>query len=611
MSITLRSISDTYVSQSKSSTNYVDAPRLGMRTGGSGNAYALLRPSGLPVGSDVTIVSATLKVFNNATWSGSVTLTAKRVTSSYSASSVKYTTQPTVTTTSSAAVTKSGAVAGTEWDLDITAIAQTWASGTSNYGVRLEVTGTTALYIHAANASGANSAFKPVIEIVWSGSPETPTAMNPDSGRQVSLASPTITWAYSDPAGGTMKAYQLQMNTADVWTSPAYDSGVVTSSLPQHTLTTTVALATPMFYRVRQQNSAGKWSAYSATATFGRTAKGTLTLTNPAVSPNNFVTELTPPITWTFTGTETKWQVLTTAAARFADGSGFADSGEQSGTDLAYTSPAPIYFDPTTGLASVTLRVWDNVDRASTPGDLPYVEVTRTFTFAPGSITGGAVTSLAFVPDATLPFGKLTWSRATAPDSFTIVRDGVAVATDVAPGDLLVSGTSYAYSDPTASPRNTHTWRVDAVVNGVASTSSPTVTGTIEPVSVWLLDEDDPSWYIAIEGEDGTWSMGEESEMHEVRGSDRQVLITEALRGYEGTFSGRLLDGLSVLTAQELRDRVWDLKQNPTHTWRLVLADMNIPVVIRNATVTPSPEADLQYGLSFEFYQQGELQWTV
>lgn len=611
MTLTIRGIPDTYVSQVKPSTNYASAPTLALRTGGPGNAYPLIRPAGIPVGPDVTIVSAVLKFFNTAAWAGAVTVTAKRVTKTYNAATVKYTTMPTVTATDAASQTRTGAAAGSEWDLDVTAIVQAWAAGASNYGLRLEATGTTALHIHAANASGKNSDMKPVLVITWSGSPETPTALNPDASTQVSIARPTLGWVYSDPAGGAMAAYQLQMNDADVWTAPDYDSGVIASAQPQHQLTVDVPLATPEFWRVRQQNAAGKWSAWSSTASFGRTPKSALTLLNPAVAPDNVVTELTPPTIWAFTGTQTRWQVLRPKVGNAAVI--LADSKEQSGPDLSYTSPVPLAF--VGGAEQVTVRVWDDVDRASTPGDLPYVEVSRVFTYDPGSPAGGPVTGLLVTIDDTKPFAALTWSRATAPDFFNIVRDGVAIATDLPASDLLVTGTSYRFVDITASPRNEHTWRVDAVVNGVASATSPSRTDTIEPVFAWLLDPDDPDWWIAMADQDsGSWDMGEESAMQEVRGSDRLVLISEALRGYEGSFSGGLysdLPGLDSLTAQQLRDRCWDLKRNPTHVWRLVMSDMNIPVVVRKVVVSPSAEDELDYALSFEFYQQGELPWVA
>lgn len=604
----LTNLLDTYVSQIKTTTNYSPAPTLQVSNTSSKVEYGLLLFSGTPTGPTVTVSSAILRVYAKGTWA-STAVTAEMVTGAWTPTAVTYTKRPAVTVTGAVTVTQT-AVEGTEWAFDITAFATAWAGGAPNLGVRLRSGSTTMHEFYSSKATGSAATLKPVLDVTWSSAPSVPTGLNPTANQQVSIGTPTLTWIFSDPAGQAQSAYEMQTNATNVWTSPTYDA-TISSALSQHVLASAISAGSTLWWRVRAQNVSGRWSDWSAGQQFGRTNKGTLTITTPA-SGSPVVTELTPPFAWSFSGTETNWRIFNTDNT---DRNTIAwDSLTQPGTDVAYTSPLPFRVDAS-GDSYTRVQVIDNVNRANTPGDPPYVEASRTFHYAPTAGTA-AFTTLVATQTAPQPGVTFTFARSSVPDAFQVVRTdaqgNVKTWTDLNPLDYDTSSTTYAWSDLTAAPQKAYTYRFDAIVNGIASTvaTSPTASVTIKTPFVWILDPLDPSFWLAIAGQDaGSWGMGEQSDVHEIRGADRVAVITQALRGYEGSFSGGLytsLPGLGSVSAQTLRDRVWTIKGQPTKVWRLVISDMNIPVVLRNVSIQPTPHVELDFGVSFDYMQQGE-----
>ena len=191
------------------------------------------------------------------------------------------------------------------------------------------------------------------------------------------------------------------------------------------------------------------------------------------------------------------------------------------------------------------------------------------------------------------------------------------VAANLDPADLTSPDTlTWQWTDETAHPRRAHTWEARAVVNGQTSKSNPTATTTLEPVGVRLVDTD-RGIRVALAGDDaGDWAMGEQSTRFEVLGAESPVLVTQGMRGYEGSISGLLIDWqrpawMADRTAQDERDRLLDLKSRPGATYRLVLQDLNIPVVVSNVLAAPMPGPDVQFAARFDFAQKGELDYTV
>lgn len=605
----LNNVTDAYTSQASATKNYASADAIGLRTGSGVSAYGWMKlTSSLNLPPSAALTLGKIRLYNRDAWSGSRTLTIELVTTAWDVSKLTWAKSPTVTVVGAVSVTKSSPAKGAEWLFDVLPlVAGPIAAGTF-YGLRVRTSSTVREYLTSTESRIGN---KPTFEFEWTTAPATPAALNPSQARAVSLARPTFQFDYRDASiGSAMAAYQLQLNYGSAsFVSPSFDSGTVASSRPEHTFTTDLTPDTSFFWRVRVK-SATEWSDWSAPAESIRKAKGVVTITAPAESPLNIVAEYTPPKAWTFSGTQAAYQVIDTDSANTSIV--YADSLRQPGTASTYSSPVPQVF--TGGLARTVVRVWDNIARADTPGDPSYSVAARTFTLEYESSVS-PVTNFSAVPSASTPVVALTFDRSTAPDSFTILRDGLPWQVGLEPGDLLTSATHYAYIDTTASPRTPHTYTVVAVVNNVGASDSPTQTVSIEPMYIWILDERDPSWSVALAGQEGgAWGLGEQSQMIEIIGGDRLLLQSQAMRGYEGSVSGGLyssLPGVSGLTAQEMRARVWDMKRNPTRIYRLVLSDINIPVIVRNVNVAPTPHAELDYQVSLEFYQQGELPWAV
>ena len=616
--VTLRNAADAFVSEQRPSANFADRTRLRLDATTNKHHYSFIHfPRPFPLGAVVT--SGTLRVYTDTyaatPWPAvSRTLTLCRVTGPWKVGRITYANQPDVTTAGQVTLTSSASCAnGRVWEFDVGALLQLVADGTPWYGWRLAGSESTLRYLHSAQSAS----YKPTLSAVYALRPQTPTTLSPAGGRSVANAQPTLSFDFTDSVANTsLTAVQVLVNTLNSgWDAPAYDSGARATSSPEFSLVgTPVSLADgdTRWWKVRVQDGSGLWSDYSDAAEFKRTTKGTLTITNPAASPNNYVSEATPPIVWTLAGrTQAMWQVIIT------DSSGdvwLHNSGKQTGLATSYTLPKGILHDLVGYRAYVHL--WDTVTRERTADATAYTGTYRDFTtvMSPTVTVVSAFTGTDLAP---APGIRLDWTRGTAPDSYSVYRalataptDFRQIDADVLPGDVLVSGIASRYVDDTADPRRAYIWQVRPVVNGATAASNPTVTKTLTPVGIWLLDHD-RGIQLQILGQDsGDWSMGETAASYEVVGSEKTVRVTQALRGYEGSVSG-VLAAWDGRTVDDLEQDVWTLKATPGRTYRLVAANMNLPVVIGNVTLAPTPGPEIVKALSFDFWQDGDLPFTA
>ena len=610
--VLVRNARDTHDNQLAPSVNYSKIERVVLRGNSGQSIYAYLyfsRP--FPLG--VTVLSATLRLYQADAFPASRTIIAKRITASWDVSRLNFNNRPAVTTTGQNSVTKAASPAGTEWAFNVQPIMQAVADGAAWWGIRLELT-TAASARFWSTEYAANPALIPTLEVSWSDAPDAPSTLAPSANRAVSVAKPVLRFDFTDVSGDTsLQAVQVQINPTDVWTAPAFDSGVVATSEPQLDLNTTayagLANGASTFWRVRVQDGAGLWSAWSTSAQFRRVNKGVLTITNPAVAPNNFVEEPTPPIAWTFTGaTQQAYQV---AISKTSDPWNYLwVANKKTATDTSITPPSGIITENGTSYR-LSVYIQDTVQRESTPGDDVTVVDRRDFTYnLTGTVT--AVPTLTVTGQSPYPWAQLDWTRATAPDSFVIVRDGKVIRDNIAPADVLVSGTSYRFVDRTAHPRRNTVWEVRAVVNGKTSSGNATATRRLEPIGIWLSDEA-RSLNVGIMGRDGhadfDAEMVEAGENINVLGSSIPRRITQALGGYQGTVSGALVSDApaSGVTAQQARDVLMELKRYAGRPRWLTLGDMTIKVVIHNVSVVPSPHPDVDFDVSFAFFQTDQL----
>jgi hypothetical protein len=100
----------------------------------------------------------------------------------------------------------------------------------------------------------------------------------------------------------------------------------------------------------------------------------------------------------------------------------------------------------------------------------------------------------------------------------------------------------------------------------------------------------------------------EDSEIHYILGDAPPVLITQSLRGYEGTVSGVLANDVvpGVTAAQQLAS-MEAFKDAPGTVLKLLWIDKVLKVVIRGVSDTPLPNPDgtVEYLIKFEFFEVG------
>jgi hypothetical protein len=602
----LKNGTDSYISEKYPSKTYASVSKLYLADGSSSDTrYAYLYfgvPSGM-FGS--TILSAKLRLFSGAGWTGSVTLSVKRLATKFTASKVTWNNFPTTAGTA-IALTKVSAADGTLWEFDVSTLMQSVANGAAWYGFQIFATNATAKWLYSSNA---DDKYRPQLEIVWSNAPYAPTVMSPNL-TYVGLNKPTLQWDFNDPGGDvTMQAFDLRIFST-LALANANGAGdllntTIASSTPECDTSTTayagVANNGTHYWRVRVQDGSGLYSQWSVVAQYTRSDKGTLTITNPAAPASNFVTDDTPPFSWTFTGqTQRAYQVLLSTPT--APHTYLWDSGVVTSALTAVTPPAG-KITTVGNTYRLTLRIYDTLTRRTTPGDPQYQEQVRDFTYNQ-SATVATVTGFSVAIDAYRPKTHIAFSRSTAPDFFVIYRDG-KVLTTVQPSQVFVSGTAYEFIDYTAKARTSHTWSVAAKVNGVTSTSNPS--GSATPVLVTtVLSSLDGTNELFLFNPDVEGAMAEISEAHYVLGNAPPVLITQSLRGYEGTVGGVLLDqqvpGLTIAAQLASIDY---FRQNPGQVLKLSWIEKTIQVVCYNLTETsiPYPSGTVDHAFSCSFFQ--------
>ena len=595
----LRNATDTCVGSLTPNTNWSTNSRMGISAVSTNITYPMIYFA-MPFPKGVTILNATLTLTQQNDYAGSVTWSVQRIASAWSASRVTYNNRPGVTGTV-VSLTKSAPVRSTQWSFDVTSLIQSVSNGAAWYGFRLSTTSTAYNWIWSTQAP--TSGVRPVLSISWADNPKAPTQLYPSGGRAVSLAKPTLQCNFVDVSGDTtMQAIQVQLDTPGTFTTPLFDSGTVLTSVPELDLSTTafagLAADQTVYWRARVQDGAGLWSNWSAPTTFVRKTRGTLTLNNPAVSPNNFVSEATPPIDWTFTGrTQKAYQVVITDGVDL--NKWLWTSGKVTGTTTVITLPANVLRYNNQSY-QVIVYIWDDIDRENTPGDPIPTSVSRVFTYQYDA-TVTPVTSLAAAPHAYYPRVQLTWSRATQPDRWNVYRNNKLIGTGLG-ADYFVSGTSYSFWDYLPEPRTQQTYTVVAVVNNKGSSPNPTVSTTPNNKTTTLSSKDGVN-VILIWNADTDMDLQETSGVYTPAGNGAPVLITQSERGYAGTVKGRLA-GFGTITSQQFRDAFKQLMKFNGQTLLLTVANDAFECIIYNATYKPVVKnEEVVYDISFNFFQ--------
>lgn len=415
------------------------------------------------------------------------------------------------------------------------------------------------------------------------------------------------------PAGSTLSAV-----ASDTAATLSVSHAATANGSPSVTLVGSyvgISAAAVKYWRVRVQNAAGVWSDWSDAVAFTRVNKATLTIDNPAVSPNNFVNDPTPPIIWHLTGgTQIAFRII------IADDSDptnpLLDTGRITSAANSYTLPlGSLGLQGALAWVStityrLTLRVWDLSTRVATVGDKVHIEAVRTFTFIEDP-TPNPVTSLVAVQQPNgQPHVKLTFSRATAPDGFTVERNGGIVEHNIDPATLSTGGTGYAYIDRTAPPAITHTWKVRPRVSGAVG-PSPTITFQYLADMVWLCHVDTgklvPVGSTPDEKSQITYDMPETAGLYRPVNGNSAIRIVQGMDGLEGHIAGRVI-GRNGNTADVWAANLLWMKKRPQELYRLTIGNQNLHVTIGNVVIAPPGGGDpLVRAVSFDFWSQDGL----
>lgn len=566
------------------------------------------------IGDSVTQVI--LHLYAKGGQGGSHDLKVQRVSDKWGEKHINWNNQPPV---AGSIITKTvGPLADKdEIQIDVTTIYQDVTTGSPGHGLRIALPdGDTAKFAFYATEHPSHT-LRPWIEFRWAEKPMAPLDGAPSGGNGVSPAKPIFDWRFGvkgRDADQKQSAFQLQVSPNADMSAPIIDTGKVIDDRTMYDSSaqaTSLVDGTTYYWRVKGWDDDDQASDWSDTWRFKRLSAGTLTLNSPPVGPPSVVNDLTPPITWAFTGrTQAQFEVALFRKRTNGTWKRIWLLHRHKSTDTSVNVPAGKIDRAHTYLVKV--RVWDDQDRQSIPGAMNYVEVSRQFTYVKDG-TPAMVTNLAATPYADgSPGITISWDDATEPDYYCITVNGVEVIPRLEPADVLVTAgapSHYAYVFWRAEHGVNQTIEVERVVNS-AGTLKHSNSPSISPVKTnvegkWLVD-DDPAEPLAVwiwGQEQSSFGIGESGETFNPLNSQRPIRIIDAMRGAEGGISGALQSTAAARNFQTLKGRVGK-------TLRYVAQHMNVPVMI-GETDQLAPKADAEnidaWVLGTDLFQVGEF----
>lgn len=591
--VTVRNAVDTYVSKANPQKNYGQTARIWLRGGATGTKQGLVHFA-KPWTPGCTIQQGIVSLWNDKAISGSVTITIQRMGAKWDVNKAKWGSSGYTGTGSTVQVTKSSPAAGTRWDFDVAALLQTVANGANWYGFLITSNITTDHSFYSTQA-GAGS-MRPQMSVTWNDPPDLPDDLIPRESGQVSLQYPTLQYDFNDVQGDSdLVAHRIQFGAStallDAGTT-TFDSGEVATTVPEFASNQSTPGGTwaglsngaSVAWRVLAKDSGGAWSQPSPAVLFGRTNKGTLTITAPTVSG---IYDGSPTVTWTYTGqTQRAYQV---AIALASDPLNWLwDSGKITGTATSQGIPFGIIRD-TSVQYIVYVRVWDTISRMATPGDPVFSEASVTASIAYD--TGVAnVTSLASTSDTLLPVQHISFVDTTAPDSYILQRsdDGGTTWTnikEVLPASVNTGGTNYTIDDNSASQYLALVWRVLRVVAGRQGgpATIPSTSGTVRRLAPFLARKDG-SDAICFLNPKRSRERQDQQGVYETQGGT--IVVTQRLGGNVGSLEGRFTaDSMSGVSAKDQYKRFKRFRRDAGQQFVLYIGDETFNVVTLNMQI--------------------------
>jgi hypothetical protein len=479
----LRRCADSFVIQNRPSENFGALPKLVISNASSQNKLAYLFFGGGPT-RGVYVTRALLRVYARGAWSGSHTITARRVTEEWKENSITYKRSPADTATDAATEAVVGMSSGDPIEIDVTDLVRAafLGAGAPYTGIRLSTSGTNDYPIHSHEAKDPD--LRPVLEVDYTTTPFQAFDLFPGDGAVVSIPAPFLRWTFYDADENEQAAYQVQIDSSDTFPTPDFDTGWVDSTDPEIDLGATaytgMSNGQTIFWRVRVQNAEGIIGEWSDPAEVTRTAKGTLVIN----APTSTTVDHTPEIATTLTG---QAQVAIRYVIEGPDIQSLADFLENGvelwnsgrmrahavdGERIEYEVPKHIV-RARERLYRLIVRSWDDVEnRVATPGDPRYAEAIVDFQVVESSGAPGAPGALTVTQEqVTLPDGHtvygpgvlLSWTRSAVPDFWALYVDGVLQEDKIDALDCQVSGTSYSLRWYGAEPGFAHEYEIAAL----------------------------------------------------------------------------------------------------------------------------------------------------
>lgn len=233
---TLRKSYDAWTSEAFPKENHGQAKALNLNNAASAKRYAWVFFE-LPFDPGDTVVSATLKMYLKGAWSGTHTVTAKRVQERWR-EDVTYATQPSDLSSSSASAVVTDGVDNQELAITVTTLLQQAAAGKPYFGFRLEIDTAGVKKLHSSESTVEGTT--PILEVTWGRAPNKPTSLKPAGGRAISTAKPLLMWDFDDVEDdGTQSQARVQLATSNAvgtdgyFSSPVWDSGFFALTEPE------------------------------------------------------------------------------------------------------------------------------------------------------------------------------------------------------------------------------------------------------------------------------------------------------------------------------------------------------------------------------------------
>lgn len=606
MDVTLKTSVDTYDAESAPRANYGDNEFLKLNAAGGGDEKDAFLFFHRPFKLGDNVIFATLTVYLKGAWTGPTDIRVDRVNEKWREDTLNWNNAPTdIDATSRATETVTGGANGDAVEIDVTAILADVSGGDNWFGFFLTIDAGGDLSLHSSETTARHR--RPTLEVKFSTKPDVPTDLSPN-GHTIGRAKPRLNWSFQDRSGqSAQKKLQVQISDdPNDFSTPVFDSTWLTTSKTQLDLNTTayggVGEGSTRYWRVRVQDDDGNISDWSDVASMMKIAKGDVTISTPADGGN--VETHTPTVTHSLSvGT----QEATEYVLKEWDGPSHEfkqiyHRGKKTTTDVDFEIPKGYIrredtVDGHTHPYRIIVRVWDDEDREHTANDLAYSEDKNDFRFhRPAGDIVDLLDAAQLSDNPKSPVVRLQFHRTATPEYFALRIERPGLDPEFAvhridPADLVnPAGATYnfEYDYYEAIPSEWTIYHMCPVVldGGVLKviTGNDEATLKTDVWGVWIV-RPSTGEQLFIAGRNAISSaIGEASSTFTPLNRRSPVLITDSIRGFEGSVSGLLIDWAGT-TAKEYVAMLESFKGLAgSDELRLVTPNRNFPIQLPAGT---------------------------